>query len=282
MIKLNIQLFADGEEAVDTTTETQEVETKENEIPTEDENVEFTDASESKETEESKVDDAETQAKIQAEEEAKRKEAERKAQNKRYAEQRLREKQEKEKQKLERDAYIRGLKASTKGVNPYTNKPIEDEFDVKEYETMMELEKQGKDPIDDYQDYVKQLQRKSKQEEEQKAKAAEEEKTRSLNDFQEFANKYGIDTAKKLNKDKDWLEVSNKILEKPTMSNIYNAYQYMQKIADEKVQKALEKANAKKAVQTGNHNSLGKVEKDILSMSDEEFKAYSRKIRGVS
>lgn len=65
-----------------------------------------------------------------------------------------RQRRERERQEEIKRARIEGIK-SVISTNPYTNKPIEDDSDVEEYLLMKQIEKDGKDPINDYPEYVK-------------------------------------------------------------------------------------------------------------------------------
>lgn len=65
-----------------------------------------------------------------------------------------RQRREREHQEEIKRARIEGIK-SVISTNPYTSKPIEDDSDVEEYLLMKQIEKDGKDPITDYPEYVK-------------------------------------------------------------------------------------------------------------------------------
>lgn len=69
------------------------------------------------------------------------------AQKRREAEKTAKEKAEKENQdELQRKAYNEGFIAAIGGLNPYTNEPIEDEYDLEVYREMKKLNDAGEDP----------------------------------------------------------------------------------------------------------------------------------------
>jgi len=153
---IDLQLFAEEEASNETpsteeTTPTEEVET--DEVP------EFDETTETEDEPENEVDNTQEQDK--------------KTTNKANAERRIAEKQRKEqerrakelaeeKKKAEREAYLKGIKMALGDRNPYTDKPIIDEEDLEEYEIMKKLDEQGKDPVEDYSDYIKEQKRLAK------------------------------------------------------------------------------------------------------------------------
>lgn len=105
--------------------------------------------------------------------------------NSKYAEARRRA--EKEAEIKIKEAYEKGkVEAYIGKINPYTNEPIKDIQDVEVYETMYEIDKQGKDPITDFS---KAYADKRRMEIEQEAKQKEiEEKVKQ--DVEAFSKKY--------------------------------------------------------------------------------------------
>ena len=101
------------------------------------------------------------------------------------AEKEAKEQKELELQKLRYDT----IKDTLGGINPYTKEKIEDNYDVEEYLTMKEMEKQGLDPVQDYASYIKQKQRTDNQKKIEQAQKVDKEQW-IKNDRQEFVDKY--------------------------------------------------------------------------------------------
>ena len=100
--------------------------------------------------------------------------------NAKYANIRRKAQEEAQKQieKVREEAYKQGLEQGKVQSyigkqNPYTGKSIEDDYDVQEYLDMFELDRQGKDPVNDYRELQKDRARK---EAEEKVKAEEKSK----------------------------------------------------------------------------------------------------------
>lgn len=112
------------------------------------------------------------------------------------------------------------IKETIDGVNPFTNKPIEDDIDIEEYLAMKEIKKQGKDPLTDYSQHMKDKQK--AEEEINKEKAKKEEWLQ--NDYNAFKTKHPDVDLKKLISDKSFeLYAKDLVGEKP-LSEIYESY----------------------------------------------------------
>ena len=104
--------------------------------------------------------------------------------------------------------------------NPYTQKPIEDESDVEEYLLMKQIDKDGRDPIADYPEYIK------KQAREKSIKGAKE-KEASLKidkDIEEFAIAHPNVNINEVLSDKNFASFAEGKLGKKSLSDIYKSY----------------------------------------------------------
>ncbi len=268
----NLQLF--GDDADDTPVE--ETETK----PVEDTETEpeFEDTSD-EETKETKT---EEEKKNEGKKETNRKNAERRIAEKQKKEQEKKAKEEQEKK--EREAYFKGLKKALGDKNPYTDKPIVDDEDLEEYEIMRELENKGKDPIEDYAEYIKQQKREAKQKE-IAAKADEEAKEKFVADsISEVDKKYGDGTAAKYLQNENFKRMFSSALEAqaPLLETIEN-FMEIEKYIDEKSEDEVLNKDARRKSSPG---SMGKgsptQSKSISKMSSQEFNEYLEKEYGFS
>lgn len=182
--------------------------------------------------------------------------------------------QRRKEEALKKQAYLDGVKKATKGVNPYTNTPIEDDFDLEEYEIMRELDEDGRDPLADYSQAVKERNKKAQQEQKAKQDRESAERERLDSEMEAFINKYGDDVAKNLLEDKRWEKFSNKLYGKVDVSTIYEMYL---DIAAETESQATQLADEKEALRRSSTGRIGKNEvmpKTINQMSDEEFRNF--------
>lgn len=271
---INLQLFADEE--VDNTPSNEETPTEEvenDDVPEFDESTETEDEQSNDEADNSQTKDKKTTNKENAERriaEKQRKEQERKAKA-----------QAEEKKKAEREAYLRGIKRALGDKNPYTDKPIVDDEDLEEYEIMKKLDEEGKDPIEDFADYIKEQKRQAKKQEET-SKKEEEERMKFVNDgIAEVDKRYGAGTAEKYLKDKDFQEFGTDFINSgvplPVVIGKYMAIQ--EKINHDAEEKALEKDARRKSSPGGfgGEDSVPQT-RDWANMSSEEFHKRLNKI----
>ena len=130
-----------------------------------------------------------------------------------------RKRREREEAKKLEEARIDAIK-SVLSENPYTKKPIVDNSDVKEYLLMKQIEKDGKDPIADYPEYVKN-QAREKAGKEAKEQATSEQITK---DIEEFSVAHpGVDV-KNLFNDENFNSFAEGKLGRKSLSEIYAAY----------------------------------------------------------
>ena len=171
--------------------------------------------------------------------------------------------------RIEQESYRKGIVDAVGGVNPYTDEEIKDEADIEEYLLMRELEKQGKDPINDYASAVK-----GKAREKAEKRAADEQRVAELT---EFSQKYpSVDVAALLN-DPRFGKFAGKRVQHETLATIYTDYLEFTQDADAtaekkaqvKVRQAAAKAKSTPGSLTGNGGSLP--QKSYDDMTDEEF-----------
>lgn len=227
------------------------------------EEVEFTDSSSN---EDSQNIDEGTNESIEEEseeqpEEAKQKQS--KEDNAKFAKQR-REKEEREKELQE--AYKKGKLAAFKGkVNPFTQTPIEDETDMEIYEAMCKLESDGKNPIEDYAEYVAN----EKREKIKREKKDKEIQEQAKKDVEEFVNKYPKINLTELLKDEvfnDYIEGKNK-----SLVTLYENYQKLQNKFRTDSMKQAENAIANTISTPGSLNNQSTNVVDYANMSREDF-----------
>lgn len=266
--ELNLQLFA--EEEVEDTNE------NDNEDELNEDDFEETEDEEQEEEEPSGKDKTSTTN-------SKSEENSRQAQARREREKREKQKREEE---LTRQAYVKGQLDAIK-TNPFTNKPIVDENDLKIYELQLQIKEAGGDPVEDLPDYLAKQYRK---EQETRKKQQEEEQERQAkidNDLQEFREKYPKTNITKLLSDPLFKQFSEGQLNTKSLVEVYETYKTFKKSIIEEHKKSeqekVEKQQIKKETQTP--GSSTKVEttttKNYLDMTKEERIAYLRQQRMI-
>jgi hypothetical protein len=180
--------------------------------------------------------------------------------------------------RIEQESYRKGIIDAIGGVNPYTDEEIKDEADIDEYLLMRELDKQGKDPINDYASAVK-----GKAREKAEKTAADEKRVAEL---QEFAQKYpNVDVSALLN-DARFGKFAGKRVQHETLATVYTDYLEFTRDADASAEKkAAVKAKATEMKKKASPGSLaGSGDQAKLSyenMSDEAFeKKLAKVLRG--
>lgn len=212
-----------------------------------------------------KSDETETEKKVQSDEENANY-----AQIRRKAEEDANKKIEEAKAK----AYEEGKLAVYKGkINPYTNRPITDLADAEMYETMYQLEQDGKDPINDLPDALL-----NKRKEENKViqeKKNLEEKTKK--EVDEFVEKYPNVDLKELLDDSffnDYIRGKNNSLTElyEGFNNFKNAFRNS---AIEVAKQTIANAQATPGSLKGDSDNTI----DYSNMSDEEFETMIQKAK---
>ena len=205
-----------------------------------------------------------------------------KQENYNNAQLRLQKKEEKRKaeEKLKRDGYIEGIKKSSNGKNRFTGKTIEDEFDVEEYETMLEMEEKGLDPLEDYSDYIKTKQRAERQKQLETEAEQQTQKQKIESDLNSFVSKYGRETAEKILNDTEFNKFSEGLLGSVPLEVIYEKFLTVQTTLETKAEKMVIEKEARRTSSTkklGNSNEPAK--KSFKEMSDEEFAEFLKNIK---
>lgn len=252
---------AEQEEAVESTATNEVVEEQE-------ETTETTEQATTETTEESHVETKEPQS---AED------------NSKYRLARIKAEKEAEKkiEQARKEAYEKGLEQGKVQSyigkqNPYTGQDIKDDYDVKEYLEMYQLDTSGKDPISGYRELQKQ---KARDEAEKKLKLDEEEKQRKWyeDDTNNFLEKYSSEKLQELTKDEDFNLFANGKIGKVPLANIYEDYQ---KLISKYEKKSVETA---KQIVANNTTTPGAIEEtenqelDWNNMSSEQFEKYIKK-----
>lgn len=234
------------------------------------------------ESDEEEEDEEETSEEVdnQDPEEVEKKERESKKEQNRINAQRRKEEKAKREAELEKQGYNKALKEAVNGINPYTNKPITDDADMEIYLEMRELEKQGKDPVADYADFVAEKSRKAKQELETK-KQQEDYATR---DIDAFSKEYpDIDVSKLLNDEHFSAFADGKLGSKP-LTEIYKNFVkfesfYEKKAEDDANEKAMKKFARTQGAMGTMKNPGEPKKKSYREMSDDEFEKELARVK---
>lgn len=195
-----------------------------------------------------------------------------------------REKEAAEKAEKERLAREEQLKkeAATKAeldlvkTNPYTEKPITDEYDLEVYKIQKKLEAEGKDPIKDLPEALALRDRELALARQKEAKDKEVVDKQLKQEIADLRKKYPEVNTRELGDDPLFLEISEEKEGRWTMTEIYEEYLHRKESNnptpkgdpnDEESKKA-----AKKVTKQPSSNPQGNPTKDNpMEMSDEEF-----------
>lgn len=190
------------------------------------------------------------------------------------------EQKKKELEEAEQKGYHKALKENVKGMNPYTNKPINDDADLQVYLEMKALDDAGKDPVADYAEFIADKQR--KQIEANKIEQAQQEKaTQDINDFSE---KYPDVNINDLMADDQFnLFADGKLGVKP-LASVYESYlkftgYYQSKVDKEATNKAAKKVARMQASMGTLENNGTQMSKSYNKMSEEDFEKEDERIR---
>lgn len=192
------------------------------------------------------------------------------------------EAQERALKKASDEAYRKGLREGIK-VNPYTEEPIEDDYDLEIYEIQRQLDEQGKDPKAG-------LPRELARREREKAKAAKDKAEQEEKAESERKARYEENLAKKREEIKSVREkfnISEKEMEKLITDEKANPELYKQIKAKEnrwtleEIFDAYYKPEASEKRSTPNPTPSGaSVKKSVKDMSDDEFIAHMKETYG--
>ena len=216
-------------------------------------------------------------------EDAKLKEQEaedRKKKNAEYARKR-REQEEAEREKREakiRAEVERDTKLGIYKTNTYTNEPINDEEDLKVFEVMKELEKEGKDPINDYPKKVAEMNRKARE----KAKLEEEKALKEKEDFSkdiaDFKKKYPKVDLRELADNEEFIKFGADKTGRWTTAEIYEAFKKEQEMISLKNENKAKDKEANEQAKNINKTPSAKgskpLSKSVDDMTNEEFMEY--------
>lgn len=178
-------------------------------------------------------------------------------------------------EKIERDSYRKGIVDAVGGVNPYTNEAIKDDADIDEYLLMRKLEKEGKDPIEDYASAVKG----EKREKAEKAKA----ESKRVEELTEFARRYpNVDVATLL-QDAKFGKFAGKRVQHESLANVYADYlEFTEGESAEVEKKAAVKAKTAEMKKRSSPGSLvGSGDAAKLSYADMSAEEFNRKLNRV-
>lgn len=120
-------------------------------------------------------------------------------------------------------------------VNPYTDEPIKDAEDVKEYLTMKEIKKNGGDPIADFSKYVKSKQKEEQSKAQEAVSTEEQQKEWYKEDLNDFKTKHPDVNLKNMFGDEEFLKYADGRAGKVKMSKIYEDYNVFKKAVEDKV-----------------------------------------------
>jgi hypothetical protein len=187
-----------------------------------------------------------------------------------------RERREAEQKAAIQKAKIEATIEALGGVNPYTQEPIEDEADVKQYLTMKEIEKAGKDPIADYASHIR-----GKEKEQVKAaqeKSGQEEWLRK--DREAFVTKHPDVKLTELVGDEMFKTFAKGKVGSIPMTQIYSEYQAFEKLSDERAKTKAAQILANNAATPGKlSNETPAPAKSVATMSKAEFEQYIERVK---
>lgn len=173
-------------------------------------------------------------------------------------------------EKIERESYRKGIVDAVGGVNPYTGEKIQDEADVDEYLLMKKLEKEGKDPIEDYAAAVKG----EKREKAEKAKAEQQR----VAELTEFAEKYPNVDVSALLQDAKFGKFAGKRVQHESLADVYADYLDFTEGANAEVEKRVavkaKTAEMKKRASPG--SLVGNGDAAPLSYADMSKEAFGK------
>ena len=189
---------------------------------------------------------------------------------------RQREEREKEiREKIERESYRKGIVDAVGGVNPYTGEKIQDDADIDEYLLMKKLDKEGKDPIEDYAAAVKG----EKREKAEKAKA----ESKRVEELTEFADKYPNVDVSALLQDAKFGKFAGKRVEHESLAEVYADYlEFTGNESAEIEKKAAVKAKTAEMKKRASPGSLvGNGDAAKISYADMSREEFNRKLNKV-
>jgi hypothetical protein len=204
-----------------------------------------------------------------------------KKQNNEYAQKRIKAKKEAEQRLAEekRKEFLRGVQIANEGKNRFTGREIKDEEDLIEFEIMLEMEKKGLDPVEDYGEYIKEKKRAERQAELQKNQEELEAEQKSQEDIDRFCEKYDKETAQKLFQNEEFVKFSKDLLGFVPLTVIYEKFTQIQASTETQAEKLAMEKDARRRASTGSLTETTQPQRKRFSeMTSEEFKAFQAKL----
>lgn len=263
MWKLLLQLFAEDEQ-----TPTEEVEASSVDATEDDDDIDFNDIEEDDDDIDLEEDDIKPQQS-------------KKQQNKEYAQKRIKAKKEAEEKlaKEKRDEFLRGVQFGNDGKNRFTGREIKDEEDLAELELMLEMEKKGLDPLEDYTEYLKEKRREERKAELERKNAEAQAEKESQEDIDKFYEKYSKEKAQELFKDKNFLRFSDGLLGAVPLTVIYEKFQETKNVTETQAEKLAREKDARRKSSSGSLTENQQPQRKPFSeMTDEEFRAFQNSL----
>lgn len=184
-------------------------------------------------------------------------------------------------EKARKEAYEKGLEQGKVQqyigrTNPYTNKPIVDEYDVKEYLAMYEADNAGQDPI---KAYIEQQKETARAEEKNRIEAENKKKQAEWyqKDANDFIAKHGEDKLQELTKDEDFDNFAKGKIGNQPLAEIYDDYRKLIAKYEQKSVQTAKQLIANGASTPGKADSGEAKTLDWNSMSPKQFEEYVQK-----
>lgn len=187
-------------------------------------------------------------------------------------------------EKERNDAYLKGKLDATK-VNKFTDEPINDEYDLELYEIQLELDKQGKDPINDLAQELASRKRSQVKLEKEKISKENAQKEEMQKDISNFVKAYPKVNTQELSNNESFVKFAENKWGRWSMIEIYEAYLDKQSISnnesknksiDETAEKMAKQYNKMPSSKNSNHSE----DTSNANETFEEFKArFDKKYR---
>lgn len=138
-----------------------------------------------------------------------------------------REKEQKERaereEQIRKEAYEKGKLDSTK-TNEFTNKPIQDVYDLKIYELQKKIKENGGNPIEDLPAELAKIEREEAQKRDAASKQKQNEDSKILDDIKSFSAKYEDVDIKELFRDEIFSDYIEGKLGKSSLIEVYEKF----------------------------------------------------------
>lgn len=204
--------------------------------------------------------------------------------NRNNAKQRLERKKAREQKRLEEEnrirnqARIEGFKEASNNINRFTGEALETDEDVEAYKLMLEIEKDGGDPLEDFYKYSIKKKKAARLEQERLANE-QQQKTQNIDkDIEAFSAKYpSVNLTDLLSSNSDFVKVFGADLGKTPLTELYDRYG----VVVDMIKKAKnDKAIQEQAINMSSTGALGNnanpPKLDFNKMTSEEFKEWKR------